>query len=873
MVDEIHGRPLDEGYFFGLTEDHPCRVMTLYTRERQFDVHFSDAGVLIYGNDTDASYFTGNDWNEEWPGILAQIPEALKPCIGRSHMCDWTDGDMELPLLSVVMWRLAGEDSWQAPRFKDPALVEDDTGDRADELFADLTNPSPEVLLRADELARGTAGTEPSRTERAAEAEPLQDGAEPAFDGKTRAALERIRDEVEFLLDPAGREYPDGRGPGTGKATTEELFRRTDSSGAITTAVFRYRAEHDQAHFTDLRVEVDRDMVVIGGGATAVDTPYGALLTASYPSADGTAWLVSSKDHGMPQPHRLTGFAIGMKIAGVSRERLARELLFIGRARGDLEPHPHASASAPEGYTLIGGGFRVNWNDGTDDPGPGNLATASFPRGGDTWTARSKDHLASHACTIDTFAVCLRSSFVVDDLLRTVDRLMDRVEFGRGPMPTPEVTSVFPGQGHVLTGIGAEVVQVEPGSLLWRLEPTVDGRAPGVHAAGKEHGTWGPTTMRAWTLGIRLLPTESAPVPEESALAMPPSRRSGVEQPEVPMRPTFADFSDGPIRTGNAEVSQNGCRDAGSHLAIGAGESVEMRFVVERPEHIQQATLTVTALVSKAGRSVGYAPMDVLLGGVPLAEALTVPGGGALPTPVSFAVPGHLLRPGGNTLVLRASERSRTMLWLYGITLDPVQSRGQSERALAALTGRESVVAFDTRWRVLDQDDWKPGNRLLVHIDRGENASLEHLSWRGTDGSEGGVCFRADLSAFTGWRRDVSGTLSELRGHRHDRWVYPGGTEGARVLSFSTEEEWGGDWHNSPDVLRLLLDDGGTPAEHLTWRDQRGNSGSVALREREGDFIGYYQRRGEGPIGYRGTTLPDDGVLTEVTAPDDGPTG
>ncbi|WP_165371944.1 hypothetical protein [Streptomyces sp. L-9-10] len=447
--------------------------------------------------------------------------------MGRSHASGWMEVERELPLLSVVMWRLSGDGSWQAPRFKDPVLVAGDLGDCADGLFADLTAPSPEVLARADDLARSEArgeawseawgepsAIEPAETQPAestARAEPLPDAPGPAFDEATRAALERIRDEVGALLDPAACECRDRSVATTGRATTEELFRCQDASGAITTAVFRYRAGHDQAHFTDLRVEVDRDMVVIGGGATAVAAPYGALLTASYPSADGSAWLVSSKDHGMPQPHRLTGFAIGMKIAGVSRDRLARELLFIGRARGGRAPHPRSSASVPEGYTLLGGGFRVNWDDGTDEPGPGNLATASFPQDDDTWTARSKDHLVSHACTIDVFAVGLRSSFVVDGVLRMVDRLTDRVECGHAPLPNPNATSVFPGQGHVLTGIGAEVVHAEPGSLLWRLEPTTDGRTPGVNAAGKEHGTWGPTTIRAWTLGIRLMPRDDAP--------------------------------------------------------------------------------------------------------------------------------------------------------------------------------------------------------------------------------------------------------------------------------------------------------------------------------------------------------------------------
>ena len=101
-----------------------------------------------------------------------------------------------------------------------------------------------------------------------------------------------------------------------------ELFRHRDASGLITTAVFRHRADQDQQHFTDLGAKVDSDIVAIGGDASAVNSPHGALLTTSYPTDDGSAWLASPKDHNIPELHRLTAFAIGMKIEGVSRERL-----------------------------------------------------------------------------------------------------------------------------------------------------------------------------------------------------------------------------------------------------------------------------------------------------------------------------------------------------------------------------------------------------------------------------------------------------------------------------------------------------------------------------------------------------------------------
>ncbi|MCX4231446.1 hypothetical protein [Streptomyces ortus] len=284
-----------------------------------------------------------------------------------------------------------------------------------------------------------------------------------------------------------------------------ELFRRRDGSGLVTTAVFRRQAVHDRQHFTDLAAGVDGDMVAIGGGATAVDAPRGALLTASYPADDGSAWLASSKDHNVPQPHRLTAFAIGMRIDGVTRERLAGELLTVVRTRSGHAAHPFASARPPAGHTLIGGGFRVNWRDPGGSHAEGNLATASFPRAGGAWTARSKDHRVSSPCTIDAYAICLKSSFVVGGVRYTVDVRTDFAESGGDPVPHPSATLPLPASGHVLTGIGAEALPTEPGSLLWRLEPTADGTGPGVRSGSKDHVERSPGTLCAWALGIRLI--------------------------------------------------------------------------------------------------------------------------------------------------------------------------------------------------------------------------------------------------------------------------------------------------------------------------------------------------------------------------------
>jgi hypothetical protein len=299
------------------------------------------------------------------------------------------------------------------------------------------------------------------------------------------------------------------------------------------------------------------------------------------------------------------------------------------------------------------------------------------------------------------------------------------------------------------------------------------------------------------------------------------------------LQATFADFSVDPARLSNAQVRRQGCRFAGSHLALDAGASVTLEFEVVDPQAIPEATLTVTALVSRLGSEPGYAPIHVLLQGEALAEDLTVPGGGDLPQDNVFSVPARLLKPGANTLEIRASAEALSMLWLYRITLDSIDERGRSERALAAQAARDSVFAYRTELRApFSASPWQPAPPLLFHIDRDEHSLPAQLNWRGEDGAESAVSFQSNMSGFHGCHRAADGTVHEYRGRLTGSWAYPEGlddTSRSRLHRFRTEEGWGGGWHASHE-LRLLVDDGAAPVERVSWRDQRGNSGVAVLQ-------------------------------------------
>lgn len=282
-----------------------------------------------------------------------------------------------------------------------------------------------------------------------------------------------------------------------------KIFERTDSSGLVTTAVFRQQAAAPAAHFIDLQADVDSDMVVVGGGATAAEAPNGALLTASYPNGNRSAWLASSKDHRVPNPHQLIVFAIGMRInsPAMPRPALLNSLRFT-QVTSPVAPHPTATSSVPNGFTMLGGGFRVNW-----PPGPGNLATGSFagdiPTTSD-WTARSKDHITPSPCTIDVWSVAIQNVLGIGGRSFTVDRRIDRLT-STDLVEHPSAELQYNGP-HVLTGIGAKARVEEPGQLLWRLEPTASGGSqPGVTGASKDHQRALRSIITVSAFGIRLL--------------------------------------------------------------------------------------------------------------------------------------------------------------------------------------------------------------------------------------------------------------------------------------------------------------------------------------------------------------------------------
>lgn len=307
------------------------------------------------------------------------------------------------------------------------------------------------------------------------------------------------------------------------------------------------------------------------------------------------------------------------------------------------------------------------------------------------------------------------------------------------------------------------------------------------------------------------------------------SRRAGVQ-----MEPTYADFGTEPPRTGNVTiVGAERSSAAGDHLAIGAGGSVELEFDVPDPAVVREACVALRALTSMLSREPGYAPLTVRLNGRPLADRLRIPNGGGLPQRLVFAVPAEELLAGRNTLRIESGVDARTMLWLYRVTIDPMHAHDQAGLALERQAIAEPVLRYAT-----------DAGEVTVFIDRGEQAVLEQVAWADTSGAEYAVTFEKQQTAFYGWSRQPGERPREFRGRLIER-----GSVTKEARRFSAEEGWSGGWHRSGDLLLAVGVPGRRPTR-LSWRDGRGNNGTVAFGD--AGFLGTYQRAGEGPIGYRG---------------------
>ncbi|RYZ01620.1 MAG: hypothetical protein EOO73_34890 [Myxococcales bacterium] len=191
---------------------------------------------------------------------------------------------------------------------------------------------------------------------------------------------------------------------------------------------------------------VDSDFVLVGGGAEiADDGAPGALLTGSYPS--GESWIARSKDHEQAYPHRTRAYAIGLRIAGLSKSALQQSVKTKSFSSTGTVAHPSISYFPPSNELILSGGA---WTTYT---GAGQLLTKSNRSSGGTgWVAASKDHVTSDPGGVDVYVTTILKRPIGTTIdLATDQATSESLSSGGGYRSTTSISV----DSSFVTGIGA----------------------------------------------------------------------------------------------------------------------------------------------------------------------------------------------------------------------------------------------------------------------------------------------------------------------------------------------------------------------------------------------------------------------------------
>ncbi len=272
-----------------------------------------------------------------------------------------------------------------------------------------------------------------------------------------------------------------------------------DDSGLIEFRVYSETSGYAGSH-TDRSATVGADFVCIGGGALIHDwtNNKGALLTASYPSSNKKSWLASSHDHAVADHHKLTVYAIGMKINGVSESTL-KSYIYHDDAPSMSSQYPFKQVNLPSGYELLSGGTKIDWVH------PGNLSVSSRPIGSHAWYSQGKDHLYYCPTTITTYVVGILRNIPNFGTIDT--NVYTAFTYTNGGYSNVAIS--LNNTGYVLTGVGGSAMSGEIGSnvgkgrMLYGLKPGSLGRV--ATAYSKDHLYYDDGTTTVYAIGLKKL--------------------------------------------------------------------------------------------------------------------------------------------------------------------------------------------------------------------------------------------------------------------------------------------------------------------------------------------------------------------------------
>jgi hypothetical protein len=124
----------------------------------EFSVCFTPAGVLVRGFDHESPLSPyASSPTAPWPGLLEAVPGPLREAA--SEPAFTLDG---VPVATVVLWRLAGDDAWSYARVRYPAAWDDENPDvdGASWLFEQLDGDPAAYVVHAEEYWERTVPAE-----------------------------------------------------------------------------------------------------------------------------------------------------------------------------------------------------------------------------------------------------------------------------------------------------------------------------------------------------------------------------------------------------------------------------------------------------------------------------------------------------------------------------------------------------------------------------------------------------------------------------------------------------------------------------------------------------------------------------------------
>lgn len=250
-----------------------------------------------------------------------------------------------------------------------------------------------------------------------------------------------------------------------------------------------------------VQCSVDPEFALVGGGAKAQADPEFAhafvkltpFLTESRP-LNGKTWQASSSDHLLSSPHRLTVYAIGMRLEGVNTQYL-REAIHWEEIEFEQDS---STIEADEGWSVLGVGAKTTKLEGVDDAN--RFLSGIYPTDENLWQVASRDHLLPASGITSAWRLQIENR-IFEGFgaleFKTVAGPIEQVEYGYA------TSSVAVPEGWALIGMGGVTVSDPQGAgrMLVSIAPSSD--AISVEATSRNLIDIGGGTTQAFAVVAR----------------------------------------------------------------------------------------------------------------------------------------------------------------------------------------------------------------------------------------------------------------------------------------------------------------------------------------------------------------------------------